>query len=244
VVTRTSSSSKNQFSERTSSVQILPDDKLLIRGTLTDEVQHLGNAFSQMLVEGLDQPPSGGNLTDFMRGLVNGFHQSFEEAMEVLFQILIQRDTSLNQTPTADEEITSLRVGFGSCLGLVKAWGTTLADLEDGKALIVNGGSPNESKMFNQFLQRAFQTTAHARLCVTSHGCVGIVPDRTDVGDLVAVFHGSATQFVLRDVGQEERKENDEVASYRFVGSGYLLPLTEGKTLSDEPEKDQNIRLI
>lgn len=67
------SSSKNQFSDRTSSVHILPDDKLLIRGTLTDEVRHLGNVFNQILIEGSEQHPFGGNLIDFMRGLVNGF---------------------------------------------------------------------------------------------------------------------------------------------------------------------------
>jgi len=127
---------------------------------------------------------------------------------------------------------------------LLKAWATTLADLEEGKTLIVNGDSPNDSKMFSQFLQRASQTTAHARLCVTSQGYVGLVPDRTEVGDLVAVFHGSPNQFVLRSVGQEERRENDEVTSYKLIGSGYLLRLTEGKSLSHEPEKHQNIRLI
>lgn len=207
-----------------------------------------------MLVDGSDQPAFGGNLTDFMRGLVNGFRlvlnvlvdsqQSFEEAMEVLFQLLVQRDTNSNKTPTDTDEIKSLRIGFGSCLGLLKAWATTLEDLKEGKTLIVNGGSPDDSKLFNQFLQRAFQTTAYARFCVTSQGCVGLVPDRTEVGDLVAVFHGSPNQFILRNVCQEERRENNEIACYRLVGRGYLLGFPEGKSVSHELEKHQNIRLI
>lgn len=156
--------------------------------------------------------------------------------MEVLFQVLIQKDTSSNQTPTNVGEISSLRVGFGYFLGLTKAWATNLADLKEGKMLIVNGDSPNESKMFNQFLHRAFQTTSHARLCVTSQGYVGLVPDRTKVGDFIAVFHGSPNQFVLRNVYQQERRENDEIASYRLVGSRYLYRLSERKSLSRESE--------
>jgi len=189
-----------------------------------------------------------------MRGFVNGFRlvlkvlvtnqQLFDEAVEVLFQVLVQKNTSSNQTPTDADEIKSLRTGFGSCLALVKAWGTTLADLKAGKMLIVNGDSPDDSKMFNEFLQRAFQTTAHARLCVTSQGCVGLVPDTTEVGNRVAVFYGSPNRFVLRNAEQEGKREDDEIASYRLVGRGYLRPLSEGGNLSHEPEKAQDIRLV
>lgn len=193
-------------------------------------------------------------MTDFMRGLVNGFllvlkvlvdsQQSFEAAMEVLFQVLVQQDSSSKETPNKADEIASLRIGFGACLGLIKAWAKTLADLEEGKTLVVNNGSPNDSKMFNQFLQRAFQTTAHARFCITSQGYVGLVPDRTEVGDLVAVFHGSPQHFVLRSIGQEERRDNDEITTYRLVGSGFLRRLAEGGSVTHEPEKDQDIRLV
>ncbi|KAI9740668.1 MAG: hypothetical protein M1818_004632 [Claussenomyces sp. TS43310] len=253
-ITATLSSSENQFAERTSGVKILPDNKLLIRGTLTDEIRHLSNAFNQMSIEGSEQPPFGGRLTDFMKGLVNGFllvlnvlvdsQQSFEEAMEVLFQVLIQKETSSDRMPTDADEIKCLRSGFGSCLGFLQGWATALADIEEGKTLVVKGNSPDDSKMFHQFLQRASQTTAQAKLCVTSQGCVGLVPDRTEVGDRVSVFHGSPNQFILRKFGQEEGKEDDEIASYRLVGSGYLRHLSEGTSLSHEPENYQNIRLI
>jgi hypothetical protein len=226
----------------------------LIRGTVTDEVQHLSDTFNQILIEGSDQPPLGTSLTDFITGLASGLRlllnvlvhskESFEEVTEALFQVLIQKDASSNQTPANAETIASLRIGFGVCLGLVRAWVTTMGDLEEGTTLIVNGRSPNESKMFNLFIQTESQTTAHTRFCVTSQGSIGLVPDRTEVGDVVASFDGSSNQFVFRSAGQEEGKENHDIESYRLVGSGYLRRLTTGGSRSDELEKSQDIRLV
>ena len=179
-----------------------------------------------------------------MLGVLIHSKESFKEATEALFQVLVQKDAGSNQTPANAEKIASLRIGFGACLSLVRAWATTMRDLEERKTLIVSGRSPNESKIFNLFIQTASQTTAHTRFCVTNQVSIGLVPDRTKVGDVVASFDGSASQFVLRSAGQEERKENDEVESYRLVESGYLRRLTTGESRSDEPEKSQDIRLV
>lgn len=251
IITGALSLRKNHSPERISSVKIPQENTLLIRGTLTDEIQHLSNPFNQLPKEG-SEPRSGGNSIDTIRGLVNGIllvlktlarTVSVDEVFDLIFQVLTQKNTSSTQTSTEAEEIKSLKIGFGAFLGVMKAWGPNLASLQDGKMLRVECNSPEESKMYNQFLQRVFQTTAYTRFCITKNGYVGLVPYRTESGDLVAVFDGSPNQFILRNAAQEEKTE-DEIASYRLVGSGCLQHLNERESFSHEPEKHESIRII
>ena len=101
--------------------------------------------------------------------------------------------------------------------------------------LVVDNQDPETSKMFNAFLQRALQGTAHMRFCVTSDG-VGLVPDGCLVGDVFVEFGGE--RFVVRKVGKEERGEGDDGDCWRLVGSGCLLRLGGERGLDEGEERD------
>ena len=187
-----------------------------------------------------------------MRALVNSFllilntlvssEESFSEAMELIFQLLIQKaPTSSTHTPAETDEINSLRIGFGACLAMFKTWATNLGELEEGKMLIVDGEA-EEKKMYMAFLQRALQMTAHRRMCVTREGFVGLVPDGAEVGDVVVEFLGCERRFVVRRVGEEGRNEDGEC--WRLVGSGCLMSLGDGGGLSGETEEQRDVVLI
>lgn len=199
-----------------------------------------------------DKPPVGGTLVDFIRGFVKGAllvlrvidksQHSSDEAMNALFEVLIQKETYLNTMHSNEDEIALLRSGFESCLGFLKVWATSnLGDIEEGKGLQFNVDSPSD---FQSFLQRAFQTTAHARLCVTSRGCIGLVPDRTAVSDLVVLFDGSPVQFILRNASLDEGDTNHDKVSYRLIGSGHFHQLPKGDNLCTIQEIQREIILI
>lgn len=222
---------------------ILPQNTLLIHGTLADEVRHLSIPFNQVPAAGSEMA-SGGKAIDTIRGLVNGIllvlrtlaaaqTVSVDVVFDLIFQVLIQN----TDTATNLDEIKSLKTGFGAFLGIMKAWGPKLSGLKDGKLLVVECDSPEE---YNQFLQRVFQTTAHTRFCVTKNGYVGLVPYRTEIGDLMAVFDGSTHQFILRNASREE---DDDTPSYKLVGSGYLQCLDD-EGGSSRTIEDQDIKLI
>jgi hypothetical protein len=69
----------------------------------------------------------------------------------------------------------------------------------------------------------ASQTTAYTRFCVTSHGSIGLVPDRTEVGDVVASFDGSANQFVLRVPGRKRGKKTMTLKATDLLGAAICV---------------------
>jgi hypothetical protein len=74
----------------------------------------------------------------------------------------------------------------------------------------------------------AIQVSAFGRtLFVIEKGFMGLGPDRIQKGDVVAVFHGAWTPFILRPFGEE----------FRLVGDCYISGLMDGEALQDGLEE-------
>lgn len=80
----------------------------------------------------------------------------------------------------------------------------------------------------------ALQDNLHGwRFVVTKNGYVGVVPNMTKVGDVVAVLKGGRVPFVLR-----RSKERDE--AFRLVGECYIHCLMNGEGLSLPGTKERD----
>lgn len=72
----------------------------------------------------------------------------------------------------------------------------------------------------------ALQDTVHGwRFVVTKNGYVGVVPNMTKVGDVVAILKGGRVPFVLRRSGERD-------GAFRLVGECYVHCLMNGEGLS------------
>jgi hypothetical protein len=69
---------------------------------------------------------------------------------------------------------------------------------------------------------------AGRRVCITKKGYLGLVPDYSEKGDIIAVVVGAQTPFVLRPADQAA-----EGNKYRLVGECYIHGIMDGEALAD-----------
>ena len=78
-----------------------------------------------------------------------------------------------------------------------------------------------------------WQLLTGRRLCFTEGGRIGIVPTETEVNDVVCIFKGGITPFIIR--------EEDE--DWHFVGDAYLRGLMRGEALEEEGLVEMRLNL-
>jgi len=77
------------------------------------------------------------------------------------------------------------------------------------------------------------------RVCVTKGGYIGLVPPGTEVGDVIWVFLGAPTPYVLRHTTSEET-HGSAVAErvYQLVGESYVDEMMDGEIFGMQREGD------
>ena len=80
---------------------------------------------------------------------------------------------------------------------------------------------PKQFNYYNIGLQRA---AFPRRFTVTEKGYMGLTPPRAQVGDLICVFPGASTPFVVREM---------EDGYFRLVGECYMHGLMDGKAMDE-----------
>ncbi|KAI0856471.1 hypothetical protein F4860DRAFT_518768 [Xylaria cubensis] len=225
------SASKRPNSEIASSHE---DDILTARGYIVDTVQRVGQLSSDrtlylkeifQVVESLVSYPSGDRLDDLKWKIPIGdtdmpisgtwedinFRTSYEAFVEYL---------------KLGEELTNWEAA-------VKEMGTMYRI----KQFLFR---PQElRKMMWPFLytaQEFAERFTNAKVCVTKAGYVGIVPGTAKECDTVALFHGSAVPFLLR-----EREENSN--QYLHLGECYIHGIMRGELHSRQGLEEKDFKL-
>lgn len=87
----------------------------------------------------------------------------------------------------------------------------------------------------NDYCKRLF-TMVFYRLCETESGLVGMVPLDTMVGDLVYIFAGGPSPFVLRPSAGLQNK-------YRVVGGCYIHGVMNGEVVRSDKWREEDVTL-
>ncbi|KAL1600089.1 WD repeat-containing protein jip5 [Nothophoma quercina] len=77
--------------------------------------------------------------------------------------------------------------------------------------------------------------------CVTSDNQIGLVPERAQVGDSVAIVEGAPVPFVLREAS-ESVVENEK--AYRIVGDAYVHGVMRGELVGLTKKKESGLRRL
>ncbi|KAE9362704.1 hypothetical protein N431DRAFT_551181 [Stipitochalara longipes BDJ] len=67
------------------------------------------------------------------------------------------------------------------------------------------------------------------RFCITKKGYMGFVPRKTEVGDLVCIFAGAKTPFIIRGKAWNGEEENE---TYSLVGECFFHGMMDGEMFS------------
>jgi len=92
---------------------------------------------------------------------------------------------------------------------------------------------PEREDMARRFCDAVRWRSRYRRLCTTERGYVGAVPQSSQVGDLVCMFHGARHLFVVRPHGPDSA----------YVGHAYVHGLMNGEILEAAWYKKQTITL-
>ncbi|KAJ9605194.1 hypothetical protein H2200_010584 [Cladophialophora chaetospira] len=104
------------------------------------------------------------------------------------------------------------------------------------------------------FIQRVVENTITRRFCVTKEEKrVGLVPERAQVGDHIAVVFGMPVPLVLREVvgrdggsapAEEEHEQQQQPTEYRLVGDAYVTGVMEGEMLVEGKVTNTGQRIV
>ncbi|KXX76900.1 Heterokaryon incompatibility protein 6, OR allele [Madurella mycetomatis] len=228
-----SGEAKRDVPSPTTLIHLGDDNQLMIPGTFADEIQIVSDrAFvnpgarvsAGMKLEDLDQALWQGSLQVFVALITQGLNGDMESLAqqlldrlvravtegEDLFDILAQEDDPI--------ERASLRKGFDLYAKLkVAMFSRQKKPTSEEQVEIILMDPVNNPHNLQTFMSRATWNAWGTRLCATKTGRIGLVPERTEVGDRVAVFDGCNVAFVLREDGSRE-----DARRYKLVGHGYL----------------------
>jgi hypothetical protein len=90
--------------------------------------------------------------------------------------------------------------------------------------------------MAHEFRDTVRRRMRYRRLCVTRKEYFGAIPQESREGDLICVFEGGRSLFVVRD--------KEEKGGYELVGPAYVHGLMKGEILLMEEYKKMMIRLV
>lgn len=85
-------------------------------------------------------------------------------------------------------------------------------------------------EMFQEYLNYMGRGCSQRCICITKNGYVGLVPQFTVTGDIMAVVAGAQTPFIVRPVHGGTRESR-----YQLVGECYIHGIMDGETLASVP---------
>lgn len=187
-------------------------------------------------------------LSDLDNLVLTGFlfdilHNLYEPAVE--FEINTSAFNEAQQQSTIIQKWDETVLGFtalpdpyeNTCGKIAAFWRTLVADMiGDGRAT----EEPLAGEMFNvwsgraevpqgaesftePFVSAVIRASHNRRLCITENGYMALAPAEADEGDLVCVFLGGQTPFVLRP----------SLGKYRLVGQCYVHGIMFGEAMEE-----------
>ena len=107
-----------------------------------------------------------------------------------------------------------------------KAWKTILlrASIEDWDQIAM----PIEFFRKVQAYVHTMGIAGKRRVFMSEQGFLGLGPEDLKEGDRIAIFHGAATPFIIREVGSLQ----GVIEKYALVGESYMHSLMSGECLS------------
>ena len=93
--------------------------------------------------------------------------------------------------------------------------------------------SSNEELNFVAIDFAVTSATMHRRLFSTETGYIGLGPRNMEQGDLVYVFAGGHTPFVVHDARSVESDRTNVRQCYNLIGDCYLHGIMDGEAMRD-----------
>ncbi|KAK4182146.1 heterokaryon incompatibility protein 6, OR allele, partial [Podospora australis] len=236
-----------------SSIQLDDDNNcLLISGKSTDEIEVLSE---RTFVNPGAREMTGVKMEDFDAALWQGAHVVFRSFMlqdrngesgqalvekmfnnllmavttsDDLFDILVQEDDT--------EKKASLRKGFDSYMKMKKQL-LSYQIKETPDEEIPRLAPIDHPQEIHSFLKQAVGNVWGTKLCSTKEGRIGLVPERTEVGDRVVMFEGCDVAFVLRKLDGSEHARSH----YRLVGHAYFCRKGDERHAYSEDEGEAGV---
>jgi Heterokaryon incompatibility protein (HET) len=154
------------------------------------------------------------------------------------------KEEALWRTIIGDQGLDDVRPASGEYGDYYQLWHRILADNENlveyCKRDVLPPGFNTEQELSDAVLHYTRFGTASTpfncgrRFCVTKNRYIGMLPARTQPGDLVCILFGADTPFVIREAAEP----NSTLKSYKLVGDCYIHGMMDGEGLeSQTPEE-------
>lgn len=188
----------------------------------------------------------GGRIQDIFEMLMTALNelqgflkQNPKETLQSFFCCITTQLKTFDSFRPGDEESSEFIRDFG-------LWRILFARISEyhkienhGDHKVTFGAFPEEDLAF---IQRVAGNLASRCFCVTSPGNrVGLVPERAEVGDSIAVLKGAPVPFILR-----EAKGSDVTSGpvHNLVGDAFVLNMMQGELVHDRDDKWRDIMLV
>ena len=93
------------------------------------------------------------------------------------------------------------------------------------------GSSDLERDMAREYRDAVRRRSRDRKLCVSAKGYLGVILETAEVGDVVCMFRGAESLFIIREIG----------SAYILVGPAYIHGLMNGEVFALE---DFNMEVI
>jgi hypothetical protein len=203
---------------------------LIMRGYLLDTVTHQTSYF--------DYTPEGFRPARLLRDYFS------QVAVLLIRQGFDLEDTavqdSLMRTMVADRDLDDkpLHSDFPTLFASFVEYQRHPELYEEGFSYLgVKGADPAKDEKFGiamcarQYTLPMESCLPRRRFCLTKGGRMGIVPTGTQVGDVIAIFHGTTVPFVLRKVSGSRSDVLSNDGMFVMVGESYIHGLMDGEGL-------------
>jgi hypothetical protein len=150
--------------------------------------------------------------------------------------------------PNEPAPAADTRFSAGFTLKKWEAWYRSLADF----IALIESGEPGISAVINHPYTRNVGNLANRAFIITKRGYIGVGSGHSEVDDVVSIFSGAKTPFVLRRLGRNDFAEastsiagrtNEE--SWEIVGDCFLNDFMDNQVTGTEwEEKRQMLRIV
>lgn len=215
---------------------------LSISGIISDAIEFVTDAFvpfsknAPLGVSGLRLQDLFETLSTTTSQICEYLGEEFTEVIMEIFHIVSMRPDRLELGGSRlDSDATTDLLQFRTLIARLMLY-MDIPDHDQHK--VTFGALPEEDR---SYIERVMQSVVGRRFCVTESKKIGLVPERAQIGDQLAVFVGAPVPFVLRPVKEEGEDSRDD--ALRLVGDAYANLIMQGEALSDA-EKIQRILLV
>lgn len=94
----------------------------------------------------------------------------------------------------------------------------------------------------HHFLERVSNCAYERRFCITKQGFMGMVPPKTETGDVVSIIFGCQTPYILRGIRDKAPGARSASNTYRLIGECYMHGMMDGEMM-ETPRGSEEILL-